>query len=79
MADWSITFPPEIIFYIIIPIGLSVIPAIFAWVKRREVTAVKNYVLEEIKEDVKDLKERVRTLELLSPGSLVDERKHRSS
>lgn len=63
MTDWSLTFPPEIIYYIMIPIALSIIPAVFAWVKRREVTAVRNYVLEELREDIKELKERVSNLE----------------
>ena len=69
--DWSVTFPPEIIYYMLIPIIIAIVPIIFAWIKRHEVTAVHQYVLDELKDDVKDLKERIRTLELLSPGSLI--------
>lgn len=66
----------EIVYYIVIPLVVAIIPIIFAWVKRDEVTAVRHYLLEELKDDVKDLKDRVRTLELLSPGSLIGENQH---
>lgn len=79
MSGWSVTIPPEIVYYIAIPLLVPLIMGIFAWTRRREVTAVRQYVLDELKDDVIEMKERIRILELLSPGSLIDERKHDSS
>jgi len=70
MSDWTLTFPPEIIYYIVVPLLIPLITIMIAWRKRGEVTAVRQYIIEELKEDMKDIKERIRILELLSPGSL---------
>lgn len=67
----------NIIYFILVPIFTALIPIIYALFNKEKVTtavtAVNQYILEELKADVKDLKERIRTLELLSPGSLKND------
>lgn len=71
MGDYT-----DLIYYILVPTILAILPIIYAIFNKDKVTtattAVNQYILEELKADVEKLKEKVRTLELLSPGSLKD-------
>lgn len=62
----------DILYYILVPTILAILPIIYAIFNKDKVTsaAVNQYILEELKNDIKELKDKVRILELLSPGSL---------
>lgn len=69
MGDYT-----DLIYYILVPTILAILPIIYAIFNKDKVTtattAVNQYILEQLKADVEELKEKIRTLELLSPGSL---------